>query len=122
MAKYLFYPTADKAQDRIWAYGCQKWGEQQAQKYLEELHMHLQALADRTAYWHRLPHTIAPVGLKVDAYLSRYGVHHIFFRELSEDTIGIMSILHQASDTPVSLKKDLDLICLLYTSPSPRDA
>ena len=111
MPKYLFYPTADKAQDDIWTYTCHKWGEKQAIKYINELHIHLQALADREIFWHPLPNKILnPKDLNIITYLSKYESHYIFFRELSNNNIGIMSILHENSDLPVRLNKDLTLI------------
>ena len=111
MAKYLFYPTADKAQDGIWLYGHDTWGKKQADKYIKELHSHLQELADKRLFWHNLPdRTVIPQDLNIKAYFSRYGVHHIFFREFASGDIGIMSILRQSSDIPVRLRKDLSKI------------
>lgn len=111
MPEYLFYPTADKAQDGIWDYTCDKWGERQARKYINDLHVHLQALADKEIFWHLLPKKIlTPEDLDIKTYLSKYEFHFIFFRELSDNNIGIMSILHDRSDMPVRLNKDFTLI------------
>ncbi|MCK5905478.1 MAG: type II toxin-antitoxin system RelE/ParE family toxin, partial [Gammaproteobacteria bacterium] len=64
MANYLFYPAADKAQDGIWVYGCDEWGEAQAEKYIRDLHLHLQELADKQVFWHKLPdRLVIPVDL-----------------------------------------------------------
>jgi len=47
MAGYRFSPAADKRQDEIWEYTSEQWGENQAKKYLQGLHDHLQRLADK---------------------------------------------------------------------------
>jgi len=108
MANYLFYPTTDKTQDGIWVYGCDEWGEKQAEKYIRGLHAHLQEIADKQIFCLKLPdRLVIPTDLTMSAYFSKYGVHYVFFRELSAGNIGVMSILHERSDIPVHLKKDI---------------
>jgi plasmid stabilization system protein ParE len=108
VGKYLFYPAADKAQDGIWHYTRKTWGEAQAEKYIRGLHNHLQELADRQRIWRPLPNSlIVPPDLNIDAYFSKYEHHYVFFRELSNEHIGIMSILHEQMDIPVRLSIDL---------------
>jgi len=111
MAKYLFFPPADKAQDDIWDYTKTTWGENQAKTYIRGLHQHLQKLADKQKVWHLLPRNIAvPPDLKIEAFFSQYKHHYIFFRKLSGNRIGIMSILHERADIPVRLESDLNNI------------
>ncbi len=111
MVKYLFFPTADKAQDDIWHYTEKKWGSEQAEKYILGLHQHLKELADRQQIWHALPSSlIVPPDLDIGVYFSRYEHHQIFFRKLSKNRIGIMSILHARADLPVRLSDDLKRI------------
>lgn len=113
MSTYLFFPPADLAQDDIWLYTCQEWGEKQAEKYITGLHTHLQALAEKNKFWHHLPNSlIIPSDLDIQGYFSQYQHHYIFFRELSADTIGIMSILHENADMPVRLCSDLSKIAI----------
>lgn len=117
MSSYRFYPSADRAQDDIWNYTLNQWGEAQAERYIRQLHQHLQRLADREIVWRSLPrHLVVPADLKTEVYMSRYQRHYIFFRELSQDAIGVMSILHEAIDLPVRLRKDLEKIDLIETS------
>ncbi len=111
MAEYLFFPTADKAQDGIWNCTVKTWGGAQAKKYIRGLHDHLQELADRQRVWRLLPNSlVVPPDLDIDAYFSRYEHHYVFFRELSKERIGIMSILHEQADIPVRLSADLEMI------------
>jgi plasmid stabilization system protein ParE len=111
MAGYLFYPPADAAQDRIWNDTVEKWGEAQAIRYVTGLHQHLQFLSETPPLWRKLPGNLAiATDLKVDVYFSHYGRHYVFFRKLSGDRIGVVSILHDRMDVPVRLAEDLQLI------------
>ncbi|MCM2476925.1 type II toxin-antitoxin system RelE/ParE family toxin [Rhizobium sp. CG5] len=108
MARYLFYPRADAAQDRIWKDTAEIWGEAQAIAYIHGLHAHLAKLAESRALWRRFPETM-PISsqLKDKAYFSRYEKHYVFFRELPGGHIGVMSILHHRMDIPRRLANDL---------------
>ena len=111
MAGYSFFPAADKAQDKIWKYTAETWGEKQAEKYILGLHAHLQRLADKQLFWRSLPDSlVVSPDLEIHAYISRYEHHYIFFRALPDNQIGIMSILHERTDMPVNLARDLKVI------------
>lgn len=111
MAEYLFYPPADKAQDKIWNYTVERWGQQQAERYIQGLHQHLQELADKKIFWRQLPNSlIVPPDLELQAYFSRYEHHYVFFRQFSKNRIGVLSILHENADMPVQLQADLVLL------------
>ncbi len=108
MAAYRFYPNADRQQDEIWDYTVEQWGEIQAEKYINELHSHLNQLADNKLLWQALPtKLLVPHDLPLSVYFSRYNKHIIFFRELSDRMIGIIAILHETMDLPVRLSEDL---------------
>ncbi len=111
MFTYLFFPSAVKAQDDIWHYTYKEWGQKQAEKYINGLHDHLQALSEKKKFWRLLPNSlIIPPDLNLQAYFSKYEHHYIFFRELPGGKIGIMSILHENADIPVRLRQDLSRI------------
>lgn len=108
MAAYRFYPRADAAQDKIWRDTSDTWGEAQADTYIRGLHAHLQRLCDNRLIWRRLPQKLAvPSDIKRKAYFSRYERHFVFFRELGNGDVGVMSILHERMDLPVRLRDDL---------------
>ncbi|OCJ10357.1 plasmid stabilization protein [Rhizobium sp. AC27/96] len=108
MAAYRFYPRADAAQDKIWRDTVEKWGEPQAVTYITGLHAHLTCLCETKALWRQLPQKlVVPVNVKHEAYFSRYGHHYVFFRELDNGDLGVMSILHERMDLPVRLAEDL---------------
>lgn len=109
MAGYVFFPAADEAQDEIWRYTCDQWTEKQAAKYIQGLHDHLQELSEKKKFWHGLPERlVVPSDLDFNAYFSKYEHHYVFFRELSGEQIGVMSILHEHADLPVRLHEDLN--------------
>lgn len=111
MGDYRFFPTADTRQDDIWNYTYDEWGEAQAKKYIRGLHKHLQQLSDKKTPWRSLPNSLLrEADLYIDIYFSRYQRHYIFFRQLSKDTIGIMSLLHVSMQIPVRLAEDLEKI------------
>ena len=115
MANYRFFHTADSRQDEIWDYTLKKWGEKQAEKYITELHQHLAKLSDNKLLWRLLPGNLAvPDDLNIPVYFSHFNHHYIFFHELSDGCIGIMTILHDSMDIPVRLGEDLFRIEDLY--------
>ena len=108
MAGYVFYPTADAAQDRIWTDTVARWSEEQAVIYIRGLHAHLQRLSTTPSLWRRLPNNlVTPRDLHIEAYFSRYERHYLFFRPLPSGKIGVMSILHERMDLPARLFEDL---------------
>ena len=109
--KYRFFPAADMAQDKIWEYTSNKWGEAQAEKYIKGLHRHVAQLAQKQKLWRPLPTKfVIPLDLETEAYFSVYEKLIIFFRELSGGVLGVMSILHEKMDLPVRLVSDLKKI------------
>lgn len=108
MAAYRFYPRADAAQDKIWQDTVAKWVEPQAVTYITGLHAHLKFLCDNRAIWRQLPRFLAvPTDVKREAFFSRYEHHYVFFRELDNGDLGVMSIQHERMDLPVRLEEDL---------------
>jgi len=111
MAGYRFYPRADAAQDKIWRDTVAEWGETQAETYIRGLHAHLQRLFNNRPLWRRLPQKMAvSADIKRTAYFSRYEHHYVFFRELANGDLGVMSILHERMDLAVRLREDLSAL------------
>lgn len=109
MVGYLFYPTADTAQDRIWRDTAKLWGEDKADTYIRGLHGHLEKLCITRALWRSLPIGLTlPADIKGVINVSRYRRHYLFFRELPSGKIGVMSILHERMDIPARLMEELE--------------
>ncbi|WHO76809.1 type II toxin-antitoxin system RelE/ParE family toxin [Rhizobium sp. BT03] len=108
MPAYGFYPRADAAQDGIWRDTREAWGETQADTYILGLHAYLQRLCGDRLIWRHLPQRLAvPADIQRSAYFGRYEHHYVFFRELENGDLGVMSILHERMNLPVRLKEDL---------------
>ena len=70
MPTYRFYPTTDQMQDEIWSYTFDRWGEIQADKYIRELHQHLQQLANKDILWKLLSgNIVVPPDIDVNVYM-----------------------------------------------------
>ena len=108
MSSYRLYPRADQQQDRIWQYTAEQWSIEQADIYIQGLHNHFVKLANKEKLWRKLPQT--KLRLSKDAWFSHYEKHFVFFRALPNNTIGIISILHEVRDIPTQLRKDLNRI------------
>ncbi len=108
MNKYRFFCTANKQQDDIWEYSCNKWGEDQASRYIIELHEYIKLLSNKSKPWYSLPkELINPMNINKEVYFGKYKSHYIYFHELLNGDIGIISILHNSMDIPIRLKNDL---------------
>ena len=101
--KYRFFPTANYRQDEIWKYTYDKWGQQQADRYIRELHQRLAEVAEKKLPWKTLPEMQG-----ISLYFVRYERPYLFFRELSNGGIGVISILHESMDLPRRLREDLE--------------
>jgi toxin ParE1/3/4 len=94
-------PAAKERILDIWDYTERTWGEEQAHGYVRGLVETLNAA-------HTTRHRWRPV---VDDALSgvfsiRYRHHYLFFRELSDGSIGLISVLHENMNIPNRLKED----------------
>ena len=76
--------------DEIYSYGCETWGEDQAERYLRGLFERFEAIAARRFPWRAIP---AEFG--VGGYVCRYEKHYIYWKLLGDDTVGIVTILHE---------------------------
>ena len=118
MVGYRFYARADAAQDKIWQHTVEEWGEAQAISYITGLHAHLKRLSESKALWRRLPgNLVVPADIKTSVFFSRYERHYIFFREIGNGDLGVISLLHERMDIPVRLAEDLAGISARFDEP-----
>ena len=76
--------------DEIYDYTRRTWGEEQAERYVRGLFDCFDAIVARRIVWRHIP---AEFG--VDGYMHRYERHFIYWKILSDGTIGIVTILHE---------------------------
>jgi toxin ParE1/3/4 len=89
-------PKAEADLVEIWAYTCEQWGIDQADKYLDQLAAGMQQLVNYpslgTNYAHVLP-----------GYRRLQVEHHaVFYRNLGSEIL-IVRVLHQEMDAPERL-------------------
>lgn len=102
---YAFSPRADAQQDAIWHYSARMWGEAQANSYVRGLHLHLEKLAARQMPWKLVRQIVKDDQTPV--YMSRYERHWLFFRELPDKRLGVLTILHEAMDIPARFSEEI---------------
>lgn len=97
--KFKLYKTARSQLIKIWQYTEEKWGEQQANKYIRELYEAIEKISSSPELWRKIEHE------KFDKiFYHRHKKHFIFFRTLSHKSIGVISILHEKMNIPEKLK------------------
>lgn len=108
---YRFSPLAEVQLDALWGYGYRRFGEQQADNYLDGL---FSAIADVAATGHYLglrpslvpPDIISDITSFPIHYI-RYLQEYIYLRALTDKTLGVICILGDRMDTPNRLKENL---------------
>jgi plasmid stabilization system protein ParE len=76
--------------DEIYRYTRDRWGAQQADRYITGLFDAFNGIADHSTTSHPVP---AEFG--IEGYFFRYERHFVYWRRLSNDDIGIVTILHE---------------------------
>ncbi len=89
--------------DEIYRYTRDTWGEAQAEIYITGLFAAFEAIETRGVISKPVP---AEFG--VDGFVFRYRRHFVYWRRLSTDEIGIVTVLHQSMHQISRLKKVFD--------------
>jgi plasmid stabilization system protein ParE len=76
--------------DEIFRYTRDRWGEKQAERYLEGLFQAFAAIESDGVLSRPIP-----AAFGVDGYVCRYQHHFIYWRRLADGDIGIVTILHE---------------------------
>lgn len=90
MSGFRVQRAAGHRLDEIFTYTRERWGEAQAERYINGLFARFTAIAKREFPWHPIP---ADFG--VDGYVCRHEQHFIYWKLLADGTVGIVTILHQ---------------------------
>ncbi len=105
MSEYLLYPRAKRELEDIWFSTKERWGEQQANNYIYELDARIQKAAVKQIPWRKLPGQVHLTGTNI--FQIHYKRRYIFFKELKNGKIGVMTVLHDAMDIPHRLRSAL---------------
>lgn len=76
--------------EEICRYTEDRWGAEQAERYIWGLFDRFEAIST-----HNVPWRSVPAEFGVDGFVCRYEKHLIYWRVLSDRTIGIVTILHE---------------------------
>jgi toxin ParE1/3/4 len=91
MSSYVLSPLARKDLREIWSYTAERWGIEQADRYIRGLHRAIETVADDPDRARRCDH--------IRAGYRKYsaGAHMLFFRVIA-DEIEVIRVLHQRMD------------------------
>ncbi|RUS63645.1 type II toxin-antitoxin system RelE/ParE family toxin [Pseudorhodobacter sp. E13] len=90
MKSYFIEASANAAIDDLYAYTTEKWGDEQADKYLSGLFARFEAIVSKEVLWRPVP-----TEFEIKAWVTRYEHHYIYWKQLDDGRIGIMAILHE---------------------------
>ena len=89
-ANIRFQDAASYRLDEIYRYTRNRWGTQQADRYIAGLFDACDGIAD-----HRTLSRPIPAEFGIEGYFFRYERHFVYWRRLSNGDIGIVTILHE---------------------------
>lgn len=90
MADFRVQGRAGRRLDEIYVYTRDHWGEDQAARYIRGLFERFDAIAARKVAWR-----VIPAEFGVDGFYCRHEHHYIYWRLLSDGTVGIVTVLHE---------------------------
>lgn len=97
------YPAARERLLQIWDYTERTWGEEQADAYVRGIVAAAQDLWRQQIHWKPIRGDRFP-----GAWYIRHEHDYLFFRELPDGDIGIISILHENMDLPARFRDDVE--------------
>ncbi len=88
--------------DEIYRYTRDRWGREQANRYITGLFEAFEGLHSRTT-----PSRPIPAVLGIEGYFFRYERHFVYWRRLANGDIGIVTLLHERMHQIDQLRDDL---------------
>jgi plasmid stabilization system protein ParE len=90
MATFLLQDAATFRLDEIYRYTLNKWGQQQADDYVEGLFDAFSSVAEKRGLSHPIP-----AEFSVNGFYLKYQKHFVYWKYLSSGEVGIVTILHK---------------------------
>ena len=90
--------------DDIYRYAHERWGRQQAERYITGLFEAFECIAT-----HQTAYRAISAEFGLDGYFFRYERHFVYWRQLSNGDIGIVTILHERMHQIGRLREDFGL-------------
>lgn len=102
MATFRVQDRAGRRLDEIYVYTRDRWGDEQAARYIQGMFERFAEIASRTIPWRAIP---AEFG--VDGYFCRFEHHYIYWRQLPDGAVGIVTVLHERMHQLERFRDDL---------------
>ena len=102
MAVFRVQDRAGRRLDAIYVYTRDTCGDEQAARYIRGLFERFDEIAARKIPWRPVP---AEFG--VDGFYCRYEHHYVYWRVLSDDAVGIVTVLHERMHQLDRFREDL---------------
>ena len=90
MSRFYLSPSVNRAIDEIYTYTAARWGDAQAERYLDGLFSRFAEIAERRWQWRAIPE---PLG--IEGWTAVYGRLRIYWKLLSDGRIGFFAVLHE---------------------------
>ena len=103
MTGFRVLDAAGHRLDEIYEYKRREWGDAQAETYVRGLFGKFKAIAARDFPWRPIP---AEFG--VDGFVCRHEKHFIYWKQLADGKVGIVTVLHERMHRIERLKDDLE--------------
>lgn len=100
----LVQEAASYRLDEIYRYTCDHWGKQQADRYITGLFESFAGIAS-----HQTASRPIPAQFGIEGYFFRYEHHFVYWRRLSNEDIGIVTILHERMHQIDRFREDFGL-------------
>lgn len=93
--------TASARFDEIYGFTADRWGEEQAERYLAGLFAAINGLEDGRTRSRQVPSAFGVLG-----FVARYEHHYIYWRRLEDGRVGVVSILHERMHQERRVRKE----------------
>ncbi len=104
MTRIRIQEAASYRLDDIYRYTRDRWGEQQAERYITGLFEAFEGIKTRKTLSKPIP---AEFG--IEGYFFRYERHVVYWRRLSNEDIGIVTVLHERMHQMDRFREDFGL-------------
>jgi plasmid stabilization system protein ParE len=104
MSKVRVQEAASYRLDEIYRYTRERWGEQQAERYIAGLFDAFDGIETR-----KTPSRPIPAEFGIEGFFFRHERHFVYWRRLSNGGIGIVTILHERMHQIDRFREDFGL-------------
>jgi toxin ParE1/3/4 len=104
MASVRVQEAASHRLDAIYRYTCDRWGAEQANRYITGLFAAFEKIET-----HEVMSRPVPAEFGVEGYVFRFERHFVYWRRLGNGDIGIVTILHERMHQIDRFREDFGL-------------